>query len=144
MEFVVIGRPAPQGSKRAVGPGRMIEMSKYVKPWRSAVVAAIRQQHTSSFPEWIKTVPLALSVVFTLTPPKRVLSLTVPSAHTVTPDLDKLVRSTMDGITESGLWLDDGQVTTIAAYKSYPTSVLGAHVNALDQPGARIMVWRAD
>jgi hypothetical protein len=36
----VYGLPAPQGSKRHVGGGRMIEASKKVGPWREAVVRA--------------------------------------------------------------------------------------------------------
>ena len=32
--FAVLGLPAPQGSKRHVGEGRMVESSKRVKPWR--------------------------------------------------------------------------------------------------------------
>ena len=34
--------PAPQGSKRHVGGGRLIEASKRVKPWRQAVAATSR------------------------------------------------------------------------------------------------------
>ena len=36
----VIGIPAPQGSKRHVGHGIMIENSKRVKPWRQDVKEA--------------------------------------------------------------------------------------------------------
>lgn len=35
--FAVFGLPAPQGSKRHVGEGRMVESSKRVKPWRRQV-----------------------------------------------------------------------------------------------------------
>ena len=38
-KFTVHGLPAPQGSKRHVGKGVMVESSKYVKPWREAVKA---------------------------------------------------------------------------------------------------------
>lgn len=41
--FDVYGEPAPQGSKRHVGGGRMIESSAKVKPWRQDVVAAARE-----------------------------------------------------------------------------------------------------
>ena len=40
--FAVFGLPAPQGSKRHVGEGRMVESSKRVKPWRRQVAAAYR------------------------------------------------------------------------------------------------------
>ena len=34
-----IGVPAPQGSKRHVGMGRMIESCKALKPWREMIIA---------------------------------------------------------------------------------------------------------
>lgn len=41
MKFAVQGiEPAPQGSKRHVGNGRMVEASAKVKPWRFAVSQA--------------------------------------------------------------------------------------------------------
>lgn len=40
VEFFASGTPAPQGSKRHVGRGIMIESSRKVRPWRAAVVAA--------------------------------------------------------------------------------------------------------
>ena len=40
----VIGIPAPQGSKRHVGHGIMIENSKRVKPWRQDVKEAKTRQ----------------------------------------------------------------------------------------------------
>src|SRR5713226_4632244 len=40
LTITVHGRPAPQGSKRHVGNGVMIESSKAVKPWREDVKQA--------------------------------------------------------------------------------------------------------
>ena len=37
LEFIVYGRAAPQGSKRNLGNGIMIESSKRVKPYRTDV-----------------------------------------------------------------------------------------------------------
>ena len=39
----VSGEPAPQGSKRHVGGGRMIEASKKLPPWREAVRAEVQR-----------------------------------------------------------------------------------------------------
>ena len=41
----VIGIPAPQGSKRHVGHGIMIENSKRVKPWRNDVKDAALEHY---------------------------------------------------------------------------------------------------
>jgi hypothetical protein len=38
--FYAIGDPAPQGSKRHVGGGRLVESSKRVAPWRDTVLSA--------------------------------------------------------------------------------------------------------
>ena len=41
--FDVLGRPAPQGSKKSIGNNRFIEASKFLPAWRSAVRAAAEQ-----------------------------------------------------------------------------------------------------
>jgi len=42
VEFTVLGVPAPQGSKRHVGRGVLVESSKALGPWRDAVAWAAR------------------------------------------------------------------------------------------------------
>jgi len=100
--FYAIGSPAPQGSKRHVGGGRMVESSKAVKPWRDSVATAAY----GAGPELDG--PLAVSMIFTLARPKS-----APKRdHTPyrTPDLSKLCRATEDAITTAGLWADDARV----------------------------------
>jgi Holliday junction resolvase RusA-like endonuclease len=142
IEFTVYGRPAPQGSKRPIGRRKngsaiMIEMSGYVKPWRAAVKAAAIEAITVG--HWTGTFegPVIFSVTFTLKAPvKMPKGRTYPST---TPDLSKLIRSTEDGITESGLWRDDALVVVCTAQKLYP-----GQVGALDRPGAHIVVTPLD
>lgn len=134
IEFDVYGRPAPQGSKRPIGRRKngsaiMIEMSGYVKPWRAAVKAAALEAITGPMID----VPVILNVTFTLKAPVK-----MPKGRTwpsVVPDLSKLVRSTEDGITESGLWRDDALVVACSSQKLYP-----GQVGALDRPGAHIVI----
>ena len=138
VEFVVYGRPAPQGSKRPIGRRKngsaiMIEMSGYVKPWRAAVKAAAEQAITGPMIE----TAVILNVTFTLKAPAK-----MPKGRiypSVVPDLSKLVRSTEDGITESGLWKDDALVVVTSAQKLYP-----GQVGALDRPGAHIVITTMD
>ena len=47
LTFRVYGTPAPQGSKRHVGRGVMVESSKKVAPWRQDVVAAAAAGRTN-------------------------------------------------------------------------------------------------
>ena len=42
VEFTVLGVPAPQGSKRHVGRGVLVESSNALGPWRDAVAWAAR------------------------------------------------------------------------------------------------------
>jgi crossover junction endodeoxyribonuclease RusA len=112
----VVGLPAPQGSKRHVGNGVMIESSANVAPWRVSVAfhvrqAMIRDRHAG----WTSGEPVFLIAAFYLTRPRTVRR-DVPS---VRPDLDKLLRATLDGLTTSGVVGDDAQIVTIMTSKDY-------------------------
>lgn len=122
LTITVFGRPAPQGSKRYVGGnraqgGRFIEASKYLPAWRKAItIAAITEIEKET---WAKdTNPIAIEVTFYLERPA-----TIPVAKRPwpikPPDLDKLLRGVLDGLTDAGVWDDDGQVVKITAWKVY-------------------------
>jgi len=123
--FSVLGDPAPQGSKRHVGKGIMVESSKAVKPWRDSVAWSAKARMTGQFAGAIK-----VTITFYLRRGRSV------KRHwpSVRPDLDKLIRSTLDGITMSGLWLDDAQVCHVDAMKFYTGSISRV------EPGAVIIV----
>lgn len=132
LSFNVMGLPAPQGSKRHVGHGVMIESSKKVAPWREAVKWAAIKQCGSMEP---LDGPLAMRVVFTLPKPKSARKgRWCPDRM---PDLSKLVRSTEDALTDAGLWVDDARLVEVHARKVWP----GHDKYALPAPGARIQVW---
>lgn len=126
LAFTVIGVPAPQGSKRHVGNGVMVESSAKVKPWRQDVVAAAvaMKEHDN----WGAPVgPVSVSVTFFLPRPKghyrtgkfaHLLRDNAPG-HCVKPDIDKLVRSTLDALTTAGVLRDDAQVHALHAHKAY-------------------------
>lgn len=112
--------PAPQGSKRHVGGGRMIEASKRVKPWRAAVAAEAMQvgERISG--------ACAVSIVFRFRRPKShfktngELRETAPR-HCITRknDVDKCCRSTLDGLVQGELLVDDCLVVSVNAEKRY-------------------------
>jgi len=108
--FAVFGVPAPQGSKRHVGNGRMIEASKFLPAWRKA----IETECQSLFEEPIDGA-LEVELWFYLSRPSSV-SREYP---TVMPDLDKLVRSVGDGLTQGGAIADDARIVDLHAYKRY-------------------------
>lgn len=117
--IVVRGLPAPQGSKRHVGNGRMIESSKKVGPWRDAVRGETQRAMTGLAP---LDCPVIVRVTFYLprpaSAPKRV---TVPAKY---PDIEKLVRSTFDGMTSGGAWADDARVVGHYAEKVFATEYI--------------------
>lgn len=119
--FSVEGIPAPQGSKRHVGNGRLIESSKKVAPWRLAVATAARAQDA------IFDAPVSVVVVFLLPKPQRPRH----RLHITRPDIDKLARSTLDGLT-GALITDDSIVFHLDVSKRY--------VEAHETPGAVITV----
>lgn len=102
--FYAVGSPAPQGSKRHVGHGVMIESSKKVTPWRESVKAA------APAVERPLDGPLLVTMVFTVPRPKSAKKTDCYPCRT--PDLSKLARSTEDAITEAGLWADDARVSS--------------------------------
>jgi len=67
---------------------------------------------------------VVVTIVFKMPRPKghygaRGLRPSAPRLPAVKPDLDKLVRAVLDGITEGGAIHDDAQVCAIAASKTY-------------------------
>ena len=122
LTFVVYGLPAPQGSKRHMGNGILVESSKAVRPWRTdckhAALACIPH-------DWDPSLPMSISVVFRFKRPahhiiKSGLSSTAPQHNTSGRhgDLSKLVRSTEDALT-GVVYDDDRQIVTLAASKRY-------------------------
>lgn len=108
----VTGRPAPQGSKQQGEHGQMREQSAYLPAWRAAVKKATYQAYQlaqvkpDALPLFVG--PVAVWIRFRLDPRRR------PDAP---PDLDKLLRSTWDALTEARAWEDDGRVVRVHAGK---------------------------
>ena len=133
----VFGTPAPQGSKRGIvnkstGKVSLIESSAKVKPWRQDVRAAAIEAgaHFDG--------PVRLTVGFLLRRPAshyrtgknaHLLRDAAPRHPGKKPDIDKLLRSTLDGLGESGIWRDDAQVVEVVARKLYADhEPVGAHI----------------
>lgn len=120
----VYGTPAPQGSKTAVmvgGHARVIEGRassgrQAHKSWRDAVATTAadwQAEHDAPLLEG----PVRLEAVFILHRPKSVTRKRRPYP-TTRPDLDKLLRSTLDSLTGRILG-DDSQIVSIDALKVY-------------------------
>ncbi|MFB9777298.1 RusA family crossover junction endodeoxyribonuclease [Brevibacterium otitidis] len=127
-ELTVNGIPAPQGSKRHIGGGRMIEMSKKLPAWRKVVIEAAQAE---AGPEWeAMTPPLRASLHVLLPRPKK-------SKHRgpwSPPDLDKLQRAIGDALEQAGVIVDDAGIVEWHARKDWTFED--------GQPGAFISVER--
>jgi Holliday junction resolvase RusA-like endonuclease len=130
IEVTVYGTPGPQGSKRYVGKGIMIESSAKVKPWREAIKWAVQERY-GDLRRPLMDGPVSLEVIFTLSRPKS----SKRGRPAVKPDLSKLIRSTEDALTDIGAWEDDARVVCIMASKRYANSE-----GALRSPGATIRI----
>lgn len=131
--FTVQGiTPAPQGSKRHLGNGVMIESCKQVKPWRYAVTQAAIDAGCPMF-EW----PVFLWVVFMFPRPKAHykangdIKESAPFFHSSRPDLSKLLRSTEDALTGVA-YRDDSMIVQAVITKQY--------ILESQRPGARITI----
>jgi crossover junction endodeoxyribonuclease RusA len=124
--FHIWGTAAPQGSKRHVGNGVMLESSDRVRPWRQDVRFAALEKRP---PDWDMTTPMRLDLVFWFARPashygtKNGALYLKPSAPAQPVsarlgDVDKLSRAVLDALTGVA-YLDDRQVILLQASKGY-------------------------
>lgn len=113
----VEGSPAPQGSKRAYiinGRATIIEDNKRTRPWRKAVTLTARVEAAKQ--KWqAPEGPVSVELVFHMKKPAS----SRRAFPDVKPDLDKLVRALLDGLTDAQIWKDDSQVVALVAKKVY-------------------------
>jgi Holliday junction resolvase RusA-like endonuclease len=135
----VHGEPAPQGSKSVSRHGGVYEKSRKVKPWRDAIRAAALAQRDAPLHGAV-----TVEITFHLRRPNghygtgrnaSQLRAGSPPYPATRPDLDKLARSTLDGLMLAGLYADDGQVVALTAVKEY--------ADPDRKPGATINMWES-
>jgi crossover junction endodeoxyribonuclease RusA len=108
--FFVKGRPVPQGSMKFIRPGVMIHSrSQDLALWRADVA---RNAELFGFKPIASAVKVELD--FIIARPKSAKR-AFPS---VKPDLDKLIRAVLDGLTGVA-YEDDSQVILIQSSKTY-------------------------
>lgn len=135
MKITVYGAPATQGSHKKGNRGQIIHDSKNTMPWREAVKQAVMIAYpVGARPDPIlHRGPVGVVITFSLKRPQR-------PKHPVWPiakmDLEKLCRSTLDALTEMGVFEDDGYVVKQDLVKRY----CGGE-SALALPGAVVEVF---
>ena len=121
----MLGKPAPQGSKRHVGKGILLESSKRCKPWRQAVALAAQESLPN---DWyaIMDRPMSASITFAFDRPKshyKANGELKPSApvHCAKRigDLDKLCRAVFDSLDTANVVNDDSQFVSLYAHRRF-------------------------
>lgn len=117
---------APQGSHKQ-GFGKSVrETNPKTEPYREAVSEACLKvmdaQHI-----WVPMDGcLEVHLDFYMPPIKSAPDRCHPNTA---PDIDKLVRSTFDGITRSQLWKDDARVVGLTTWEYFAESLEDTHVD---------------
>lgn len=133
------GVPTPQGNKSAfVRNGKAVVVEGRRGParaahaaWRQAVATAARDHLDANPWQAPFTDACVVFVTFLLPRPKSV-SVKRRPWPTVKPDVDKLLRSLLDGLTDGGLLRDDTLVVRVEVEKAYAAD---------DEPtGARVTI----
>ena len=122
--FSVIGKPVPQGSKRHLGNGVIVDQAeKRLKPWRTD----IREAALNARPDdWCRDGAYAVDYRFFFARPKshkNSKGIVKPSApaHCISRsagDLEKIARSVSDSLTNV-VYNDDSQIIQLSATKQY-------------------------
>lgn len=126
LSFRVFGEPAPQGSKRGgvsskTGKTFVYEQnSKTQTQWRQDVIAAAEAARQAA--NWMSASgSVRVAVKFLLTRPASVRVDKRPYPC-VKPDIDKIVRNTLDALKQAGVYGDDAAVIDLQAAKRYATA----------------------
>lgn len=152
VRLVVLGQPAPQGSKRAFS-GKRKDGSTYsgviesshdrVKSWRQAVIDAAQEERMLRLPF---DVPVAVRMTFSLKRPQShyrtgrnacLLRDSAPARPGKAPDLSKLCRATEDALESVGLLANDA---LIVEYDRLAKVWCGEGLDALGVPGAILTI----
>lgn len=155
----IYGKPAPQGSKSFYGKGRVVESSPDVAVWRQQISDAIGYQQRGQQPALFDG-PVHIDALFIMPRPrshwrtgkhagqlKATFEYAVPAVY---PDIDKILRATLDGLTATkktlpngkqhwlrdGLLKDDGQVTQLGHVEKI-------YESPGNPPGAEIEIFPA-
>lgn len=144
LHFTVYGEAQPQGSARAFVPRgwqRPIITSDNpsLKLWRQLVAEAANQA-LGAMPAAERALLLEgvrLTIAFYLPRPKSLPKRA--TAHTKKPDIDKLVRSCCDSLTNL-VFRDDSQVCELVAMKHYAREGEPPRVDIIVEPTAGLEV----
>ena len=123
IDVFIPGNPAPQGSKRHVGGGVMIESSKKVKPWRESIRSALIDDKGKPIGRIEGPVVTVLEFVMPrpgyLHAPSYIKGKKRTPPMDKRPDLDKAERAANDAMKSAGVYRDDSCINLTFKGKRY-------------------------
>lgn len=122
----VKGTPIPQGSKTArVINGRpiMYEANRKHAEWRKNIVQAVEYYFRFNGLVTVPPIPVWSPIEVYLEFYFNQAKTNTKTHMTQKPDIDKLCRTILDGVVESGLIPDDSQVIKLTAIKAWTDPV---------------------
>jgi Holliday junction resolvase RusA-like endonuclease len=129
--FRVYGTPKAQPRSRRSASGGVYNPGT-ADEWKMLVAMAFKAEYHGK----IVTEPVSVTATFYFKTPKKLIKSVeftdVP--HTSKPDIDNVLKSTLDALTDIGAWADDSQVFSVTAHKWY-----GEECN---KPGAFISIYK--
>lgn len=136
ISFFVAGVPAPQGSKSAVvrnGRAIMFEQNKATMPWRKQIALHAKGAMLNRGLEIVDGAALSIEAVFFMPRPKshygkHGLLKSAPRHCSKKPDIDKMARALLDGLSDI-VFDDDSRITVLTARKQYAVDKLGTGVH---------------
>ena len=113
----VLGKPAPKGSMKSYGRGRMVNALPTTKPWGDAIIVEAARARDLAGWEMLLG-PVSVHCVAIVPRPKSVTR-EFPITRS-SGDNDKLARNLMDALVSAGIMHDDSQVIDQRMLKLYP------------------------
>ncbi len=144
-KFFVAGECQPQGSKKgfhikSINRVVMVDANKDTKKWRERIATEAQRANSERMKSGMKSFfepegkAYVVHAEFKFVRPKSYPKSFI-YRHTKKPDLDKLIRSVFDGMTDV-LYHDDNAIDGVSAHKSYCVGE--------EQPGCWITVTMDD
>jgi len=125
--FFVKGKPVPQGSLKFIKGHAIHVKGRELVLWRGTIAAMARSTNITKIQFGVD-----MYLLFIFNKPKTVKR----EYPFVRPDLDKLIRAVLDGLT-GVVYEDDQQVVRITAQKAYG-EIEGVHIRIKERTSAHV------
>lgn len=111
LDVVGLPKPQPRVKAAAFGGHAHVYTPETAKSWKQLIM-----YEAAPLSGRMTNVPFKVSIEFRLPRPKARKHETYAKGK---PDIDNLIKSTMDALSDCGVWRDDSLVVFVSAWKMY-------------------------